>query len=266
MKDDDPIEGLRASCAAVGFDVEKADRSLGERVRVLAEHSCTFDDARRMVSYAERIFAHYDLTKPDRAFGALERQTVVLGCLFSDIGKTGPAGAAIEDARLVAEAFAVENVRDDTQSVATFLRTHFPADAEHRLARFAALGIAPSTTMREFWNLHSGWTLAIAEGSGVPKEACAAAASHHLLENVNPDSIVDDDDRFVRDFGANHAFDRAEKLIIVLDKYDAAVRRGGRTHDHAIAWLRERIAKNARFRDDEELATLVADVDEVLRT
>jgi hypothetical protein len=266
MSDDDPIEILRASCATVGFDLESADPSLLERVRLLAEHPGTFDDARRMVSYAERIFRHYDVTKPNEAFSALERQTVVLACLFSDIGKTGPAGASLEDARLVAEAFAVENVRDDTQHVATFLRTYFPEDAEHRLARFAVLGVEPTMSMRQFWNLHSGWTLSIVEGAGVPLEACAAAASHHLLEDVNPRAIVDDDDRFVRRFGANDTFDRPEKLVIVLDKYDAVTRRGGLTHDRAIAWVRDRIATSARFRDDEDLAVLVADVDEVLRS
>jgi hypothetical protein len=236
-------------------------------MRLLAERSGTFDDARRMASYAERIFRHYDVTKPSEAFGALERQTVVLACLFSDIGKTGPADASMEDARLVAEAFAVENVRDDTQPIATFLRTYFPADAEHRLARFAALGVEPTTSMRQFWNLHAGWTLAILDRAGVPPEACAAAASHHLLEDVNPRSIVDHDDRFApRRFGANEKFDRAEKLVIVLDKYDAVTRRGGLPHERAIAWLRDRIAMSARFRDDEDLAALVADVDEVLRS
>lgn len=265
MSADDPIEGLRALCAAIGFDLDDAERLLIERVRLLAEHSRTFDDAIRMASYAERIFRHYDVAKPAEAFGALERQTVVLACLFSDIGKTGPAGADVEDARLVAEAFAVENVRDDTQPVAKFLRTYFPTDAEHRIARFVVLGVDPAMSIRQFWNLHSGWTLAIAEGAGLPLEACAAAASHHLLEDVNPRSIVDDDHRFTRRFGANDTFDRAEKLVIVLDKYDAATRRSGLTHDRAIAWLRDRIGRSARFRNDEGLAALVADADEVLR-
>src|SRR4051812_23885366 len=85
---EDPIERLRVQCAALGFDLEKADRSLVERMRLLAEHSKTFEDAKRMSSYAERIFRHYETTRPAEAFSELERQTVVLACLFSDIGKT----------------------------------------------------------------------------------------------------------------------------------------------------------------------------------
>ena len=119
-------------------------------------------------------------------------------------------------------------------------------------------------SVRQFWNLHSDWTLAITEASGLPPEAVAAAATHHLLDDVNPRAIVGEDDRFRRSFGENTAFDRTEKLVIVLDKYDAARRRGGRTHDQALVWLRDRISKSARFRDDPELRALVDVVDVVL--
>jgi len=261
---DDAVEGLRARCAALGFALDEAGCSLVERLRLLAEHSKAFDDAMRMASYADRIFRHYDMARPAEAFTAVERQTVALACLFSDIGKTGPADADADARRLVTEVFAVENVRDDAQSVASFLRTYFPADAEQRVARIAALGLDPSMSIRQFWNLHSGWTLEIAERAGVPLEAVAAAATHHLLEDVNPRAIVGEDNRFTRRFGENAAFDRAEKLVIILDKYDAVRRRGGRTHDQAIAWLRDRIAKSPRFRDDEGFLQLLADLDAVL--
>ncbi|MBX3226536.1 MAG: hypothetical protein KIT84_32255 [Labilithrix sp.] len=257
----DALDPLRACCARVGFDLDRAGSALLERMLLLAEGSGTFDDAVRLADHAHRVFAHYAKTKPDRAFDALERRTVVLASLFSDIGKTGPADAGADDRRTIVEAFAVENVRDDQQPVATFLRTYFAADAEERIARFAAMGIDPALSLREFWNLHAHWTLAISEAAGLPPEATAAAATHHMLDDVNPDSIVGDDDRFTRSFGQNTTFDRAEKLVILLDKYDAVRRRGGRSHEGAIAWLRERIAQSDRFRDDAELLELVADVD-----
>jgi hypothetical protein len=232
-------------------------------MRLLAEKSESLDDAVRMVSYAREVFRHYDANKPAQAFDAGEKRTIVLACLFSDIGKSGPEGADSDGRRLIVEMFAVEGVRDDKMLVSTFFRTYFPADADARIARFAALGLDPSITIRQFWNLHSDWTLAIAEKAGLPPEAVAAAATHHLLDDVNPHAIVGEDNRFTRSFGDNRDFDRAEKLVIVLDKYDAARRRGNRTHEEAIAWLRQRVAANARFRDDAELATLIDDVEAV---
>src|SRR5690606_30672662 len=130
-----------------------------------------------------------------------ERRIVVLGSLFADIGKTGPARAPERDQRLIVEMFSVEGVHDETQSVTQFMKRYFAADADERLARFAALGLDPESSVRDFWNLHVGWTLEILEGSGVAPEAVAAAATHHLLEDVNPESIVGPDDRYTRAFG-----------------------------------------------------------------
>jgi hypothetical protein len=260
----DCVDHLRRECAKIGFDLDSAGSALVERMALLSSLSKTVDDARRMASYATRVFHHYETTKPDKAFDFLERQTIVLACLFSDIGKTGPEHADAEGRRLIAEIFAVENVPDDTQPVESFFRKYFPADAEQRSRRLAALGIDPRISLRQFWNLHSGWTLAIAEAAGLPLEAVAAAATHHLLEDVNPEAIVGDDDGFTRRFGENATFDRAEKLVILLDKYDAVRRRGRRTHDETIAWLRDRIRKSPRFQHDAEFNELVSDLDTVL--
>jgi len=263
MANDDPVQRLRPHCAVVGFDLDSAEPLLLERVRSLGAK--TFEDAVRMAGLAHRVFDHFERAKPAEAFSAIEKRTVVLGALFSDIGKTGPVEADARARQLIVDMFGVENVRDDQQPVAAFLRASFPADAEERIRTFTALGLDPTMTLRQFWNLHSSWTLSIAEAAGIPREAVAAAATHHLIDDVNPQGIVGDDTRFTRRFGENTAFDRAEKLVIVLDKYDAARRRGSLGHDAAIAWLRERIAKNPRFREDAELLQLVTDVEAALR-
>lgn len=260
----DAIERLSAICAQVGFDLARVQPSLLARLRLLAAHTETVNDSERMVSKALDVFRYCETATPSQAFSEVERRIVVLGCLFSDIGKTGPAHANAEGQRLIVEMFAVEDVRDDQQPVAEFLRTYFP-DAEERTRLFTMLGLSPQMSLREFWNLHSSWTLQIVEAGGVPPEAIAAAATHHLLDDVNPDRIVASDRRFTRSFGDNAGFDRAEKLIILLDKYDALRRRGGRTHEQAMAWLRELLENNARFRGDVEFSTLIADLEAALR-
>jgi hypothetical protein len=265
MSSGDPTERLRTLCSEVLFDLDGVEPSVIARLRLLAELTETVGDAEQMMSRAGDVFRFYETTKPEQAFSEPERRIVVLGCLFSDIGKTGPADADSDGQRLIVEMFGVEGVRDDKLPVADFLRTHFAPDAAERIARFAALGLDPNMPMRAFWNLHSAWTLQILEAGGVPSEVVAAAATHHLLDDVNPEAIVAEDQRFTRAFGSNATFDRAEKLVIVLDKYDALRRRGRRSHDEAIAWLRDRIDKNPRFRDDPEFGALIGDVDAAVR-
>jgi hypothetical protein len=261
----DVTERLDALCAAAGLQLDSVKPSVVARMRLLAEHTKTITDCEHMMSRARNVFRYYDTTKPSEAFSEIERRIVLLGCLFSDIGKTGPRNADARGQMLIVEMFAVEGVRDETQPVMQFLRTQFPADADDRLGRFVALGLDPQMSIREFWNLHSPWTLEIVEGGGLPAEVVAAAATHHLLDNVNPGSIVGADDSFTRSFGDNKTFDRAEKLITLLDKYDAFRRRGRHSHDQAIAWLKDRVENNRRFRGDTEFLTLIADMDAAVR-
>jgi hypothetical protein len=242
------------------------DPAVLARMRLLDEHTQTISDCERMAANAHVVFAHLARNASGKAFTPAERRIVVLGCLFSDIGKTGPLAADIDGQRLIAQMFAVEGVRDEQQSVARFFEAHFPDDADERLRRFVSLGLEPSMTMREFWNHHSSWTLEIAEAGGVPGEAVAAAAAHHLLEHVNPGNIVDEKLRFTRAFGDNPAFDRPEKLVILLDKYDAARRRGRLDHAAAIAWVRSRVASNPKFRHDRDLVALTDTLDAALAT
>ena len=263
MSSTDATQRLQAICAEVGFDLQLAASAVVARLALLAEYSETVRDAERMVERARTVFRHYEETKPAQGFGELERRIVVLGCLFSDIGKTGPANADASAQRLIVEMFAVEGVRDDAQPVSQFLTTYFLADSGERIQRFATLGLDPRVPLRAFWNLHSTWTLQIVKESGVPVEAIAAAAAHHFLDDINPESIVGLDGRFTRSFGENATFDRAEKLIILLDKYDAVRRRGRGSHEQAITWLKDRVEKHPHFHGDVEFRTLIADLDAV---
>lgn len=263
MTSDGAVERVSGICERVGFDLRHAGDDVLRRLELLAEYSETVSDLERMAALAFRLFRYYDESCPHEGFGEVERRTVVLGCLFSDIGKTGPKHADAAGQRLIVEMFSIERVEDVTQPVRRFLERYFPEDAQARIAGLVPLGVSPELPMRQFWNLHTGWTLSIIDGSGVPEEAVAAAATHHLLDDVNPEAIVGADDRFTRRFGANTCFDRAEKLVIVLDKYDALRRRGRLTHAETIAWLRERVARSMRFRGDRELLRLIADVDVV---
>ena len=257
-------EGLQRLCASAGLDLASVKPWLVTRMELLAERTETVADGERMVAYAERVMRHCEAIRQSQPFNESERRVVLLGCLFSDIGKTGPVAADASGQTLIVEMFGVEGVRDDSQTVRKFFATYFEADADERTERFSALGLDPEMSIRSFWNLHSTWTLELGEAAALPPEVVAAAAAHHLIDDINPKQIVADDRTYTRPFGANAAFDRAEKLIILLDKYDAVRRRGRQSHAEAIAYLRHRLDHSARFRGDAEFTTLIADMDAAL--
>lgn len=250
-------------CSQVGFDLGSVAPLIIERLTTLEAHSPVVADAERISAEAFAMFRYYESTKPDRAFTPDEQRVVVLASIFSDIGKTGPLEASPGVREHIAEMFSVEGVKDDSQTVKSFLRRHFPEDAEERVWQLEALDLDPEMSIRTFWNLHSRWTFDVLRAGGLPPEVVAAAATHHLLEDINPDSIVGVDRRFAHSSGNNLAFDRAEKLVIVLDKYDAARRRGQLSHGDAVAWLRKHVATHPEFAEDQELAELMQDLDVV---
>jgi len=247
----------------VGLDPEKVATRIIERLELLNDVTKTVEDGENAVQIAKSIFAHYETDKPKEAFTELEKKIVIIGSLFSDVGKTGPREANIEQQRLIAEMFAVENVNPNL-TVVGFLSKYFPADVEDRVKIFESMGLDSQMIMRSFWNLHSQWTLEIISGDGIPAEAIAGAASHHIIDGVNPMNIIGEDKRFTRYFGENASFDRPEKLIIVLDKYDAFWRRSRKTKEEAIELLRKKVSESPIFAGDTQFQELIDDLSYVV--
>src|SRR6187399_1710028 len=136
-------EGLQRLCASAGLDLASVKPWLVTRMELLAERTETVADGERMVAYAERVMRHCEAIRQSQPFSESERRVVLLGCLFSDIGKTGPLLADPSGQTLIVEMFAVEGVRDDSQTVRQFLATYFEADADERVQRFSELGLDP---------------------------------------------------------------------------------------------------------------------------
>lgn len=250
-----------AVCERAGVREEALMPHVKARMVLLAEFTATFDDGVRAMDMAEKVFQCRELRFSPFSEG--DKNIVRTGCLFSDIGKTGPLRARLEQQRLIAQMFAVEGVRNDRMLVAEFFATYFSSDIERCLQLFHELGLDSAMPIRAFWNLHSQWTYELLKNSGVPAEAIPAAAAHHLLEHINPESMVADDGSFTQSFGANLAFDKPEKLVILLDKYDALRRRAQREHAAAIAWLRSLLATHTRFAHDVEFTSLLDVMDRV---
>lgn len=256
---------MRELFEELGLDVEKMNPNIVRKLLLLNDRTETFKDEERSVHVARALFRYYEKNLPDEKFTDTEQRTVLIGTMFTDIGKTGPRNATSEQEKLMLDIYEIEGIIDPTKvTLEQFINDNFAEDATDRLAMLKEMGIDGEISMREFYNLHPKWTLEIISGDGVPPEAVAAAATHHMLEGINPEEIVDKDGRFTKYFGDNVFFDRAEKLIIILDKYDAFRRRGKKGHKEAIKLVRDKIRSNPNFADDNEFEELLHNLDLML--
>lgn len=259
-------EHFRELFEGLGLKIEEIDPNILRKLLLLNERTKTFEDEERSLHLAERFFEYYESEKPAEAFTEDEQRTVLLGTMFTDIGKTGPKNATPEQEEAILSIYAVEAGFDPKKVILKdFLNQYFPEDAGDRLAALEGLGISGEMTMREFYNLHAGWTHEIIKDGGIPPEAVVAAASHHVLEGVNPVGI-DEHGKYTKYSGEDVAFDKPEKLVILLDKYDASRRRGHQTHEKAIEWLEQIVDANKKFSKDKEFHQLIDGLDGFIAT
>ena len=81
-------------------------------------------------------------------------------------------------------------------------------------------------TIREFWDRHGYWTHDIleADSEGIPIRARVVAGSHHMDRGIDPYGLSSDDYVAVLE----------NRILMAVDKYQAAVARGQKTHGEAM--------------------------------
>lgn len=258
-------ERMRFLLTEVGLDIERIRPDIVSRLILLSESTKVVEDEHNAIHLARAVFSWYKDNRPEDRWTEREQKTVIIGTIFSDVGKTGPRIANAEQRRMIAALYSIDSKDwgggEDRLSVAKYIEKYFPNDYQRRIGTYVSVGLDPEITMRKFWDMHAEWTLQIISGDGVPPEAVVAAASHHFIQGINPEGIIGSDGRFTKYFGENPSFDRAEKLICALDVYDAFRRRGQMSHEQAILALRKKIDSSASFSGDKGFHELIDVVD-----
>lgn len=251
----------------VGVAPDTLDARVKERLVLLARATETITDEISAIRKADDIFKI--ATRRGHTYSDDERRIVRIGTLLTDLGKTGPPEASLEQSQVFVDIYAVENLPTEVVagSLDNFFLKFFPQKAKFFQETFTSLGIDCSMSLRSFYDLHTRWTLGLLDSAeGVPREPIAGAVSHHHMRDDNPDGIFfENSDTYSQkyDFGNNTTYDRAEKLINILDIYDALCRRSGLSHIVAMEALREMVARasGGRYAQDLEVMEILADLD-----
>jgi len=109
--------------------------------------------------------------------------------------------------------------------------------------------------MRAFWDRHGYWTHDIleADAEGIPARARVIAGSHHMDRGIDP-----------YEFSSDDYVDRLEnRILMAVDKYQAAVARSQKTHGEAMAIVKRILSPN--YDNDAIMNDVLKVVDEVGR-
>ena len=159
------------------------------------------------------------------------RRDMSIAAYLHDIGKSGPFDAPQATQEAIVKLYAVENVENPDQTIAETARMNFSSeDAQNVLTRLGSCGLRAHDTMRAFWDRHGYWTHDIleADATDIPVRARIIAGSHHMDRGIDP-----------YEFSSDEYVDMLEnRILIAVDKYQAAVARSQKTHGEAMEMIK----------------------------
>ena len=209
--------------------------AIAQRMELIEVLAARFNNDSRMIrriclEVLDRIAS---ILEPELQFklDADSRRDMSIAAYLHDIGKSGPFDAPQETQDAIVKLYAVENVADPDQTIAETARTNFSSeDAESMLERLGSCGLRPNDSMRAFWDRHGYWTHDIleADSEDIPVRARIIAGSHHMDRGIDP-----------YEFSSDEYVDMLEnRILMAVDKYQAAVARGQKTHGKAMEMVK----------------------------
>ena len=158
-----------------------------------------------------------------------------IAAYLHDIGKSGPFDASQDSQQAIVRLYAVENVEDPDQTIGDTVRTNFSSEeATSILEHLGSCGMRSTDSMRAFWDRHGYWTHDIleADSEGIPIRARVVAGSHHMDRGIDPYGFSSNDYVAVLE----------NRILMAVDKYQAAVARGRKAHGEAMDVIKRILA------------------------
>ena len=209
--------------------------AIAQRMELIEVFAARFNNDSRMIrriclEVLDRIASILE-PEPQSKLDADSRRDMSIAAYLHDIGKSGPFDAPQATQEAIVKLYAVENVADPDQTIAETARTNFSSeDAASILTRLGSCGLRSNDTMRAFWDRHGYWTHDIleADSEGIPVRARVIAGSHHVDRGIDP-----------YEFSSDEYVDMLEnRILIAVDKYQAAVARSQKTHGEAMEMIK----------------------------
>jgi len=163
-----------------------------------------------------------------------------VAALLHDIGKSGPVDATPDQQLAIVKVFSYRKKIDLKQSVIEMVQNEFKEEAEDILSKLRQC-IDVNMSMGEFYNSHTKWSFDILNKTyeKLPEIIKKLAVLHHLDKG--------DDFVFGLDLGTNPADIIRQRVLMIVDQYQAYLVRSKMSHEEAIKAIREKTLKNDQY-------------------
>lgn len=246
----------------------KLSDAVFERLMLLEQHSKFNEHARQIEQAVDNLLDYLAKQDPKFRVSNTQRKEALGAAVVHDIGKSGPADAAVEQQMAVVTLFNI-NIKKKPEEVTVAEAIEESSNQADLLTNLLACKITPDMTMRQFYDQHAFWTKDNLEkhqvGTGRMR---IIAATHHADRGINPYDLPEAEipwEAVIIGSMENYLELLEERALMVVDKYESARSRSGRkmSHDEAMAVVK-RILKPMMDKD-KMLELVVNAVDELGR-
>lgn len=210
-----------------------------------------FEDASQIADIIETIWNGLETELPFK----LEKEQMLLAALLHDVGKSGPKEATPAEQELIIALFdpthyeriATAGINVGNETILRALReSNFGDDIQRKIAKYLnRLGVnIASEKMIDFWRRHADWTydiLKTTQDDKIDERLAVMAASHHILDgkklaNLKPEDIPSE--------AKTIEIVESYEVLTVVDKFQAFMRRGDKSHSEAIKELQKKVEES----------------------
>lgn len=245
------------SLERAGLSRENVPKDILNRLVLLELHTHFNQHARRMEQGIRNLAKLVGITSEG------ELQTTCLGALVHDIGKTGPSHASPEKQHVIVNLFSYPiNTPTKTTLKEALMQNEASSNLKEIGNVLQQFGLSVDSTMRDLYDIHALWTENILKVQpGIFSEQMRVmATSHHLDRGIDPCGIASQIAE-QEESGAKDPLGITGRLLLAIDKYEAAITREERTHSEAMDVVKQML--NERFHDDVLMARVVKAIDEL---
>jgi hypothetical protein len=245
--------------------LEDCPEDIVERFVLIEEHSKFNQDSRMIREGFSNVMDAINSKYAEEAkMTEKHKKEGELAAYLHDIGKSSSSEESQNQIAII-KLFSAESIRDENQMVSEAVSSTYPEEKDEMMSQLKEAGVDGSLTMREFWNMHAGWTREILDRHSdvLSERVRLIAASHHIDRGINPyhveEGLIPDESKIIGSLEYYADF-LEERALMALDKYQAAIFRGGASHDSAMEYLRNAFQ---RYQKDPVMKMVIETIDEL---
>jgi hypothetical protein len=254
----------------IGLGIEKCPNEIIDRLVIIEENSKFNNDSRMICEGFKNVLDAIENSSPIKNhLTPKQRQEGELAAFLHDIGKSGASEADVSGRLAAIRLFSVEKFVypiNTNKTIAEAVRECFPDEYDEMIEDLAKSGVSEEMTVRKFYDKHAEWTHNVLDKypETFSERTRIVAGSHHIDRDINPYHLSENEippESLMIGALEYYVDILEEKILMAVDKYQAAISRRDSSNEKAVEFLRKIFSE--KYDGDPIMNLIINTIDEL---